>query len=218
MMQNSPNSKPILGSTDVTVILGLRGCGKSTLSRYLSETYARKIVFDRVSEWNEPNHLKCENFGEFRKLYSENFHHDFFTLVFCPRAGTDLELYAMQCGDVLSTVYKVGREGGGGTCLVIEEAQLLAATHSIHPWLFECILTGRHAELAIIANSQRPASLHKALISQATNVFVGQLFEARDMKYLSETFGDEAFLARTLSKGEFLWFRTGLPTTRFRIF
>ena len=213
-----------LGPTDVTVIFGQRGSGKSTLGRALSRVYPRCIVFDPLGEWQ--NGEVFSNYNEFRALWLRHYADSEFTLVFRREAGEGLERASAEFSRCAAAIYATGfaerrkfTELHGvdpapeyGLCLVIEEVHFLAPLHALDPWLAESVFTGRHAGLAIIASTQRPASVHKSLVSQASNVFVGRLFEYRDIRYLSDSIGEQASRARDLPAFTFLWVRPGEGT------
>lgn len=203
----------MIGPHDVTSIFGIRGSGKSTLSRNLSSIYPRLIIFDRLGEWGDIDGFNCSDAESFSKIWKQTFRSPSFKIVVSFEPGTDGDDLQREVSSILKTIYNTGRSGLSeySTCLVIEEAQFYSSPQSINPWLFEVCLTGRHAKIAIILNSQRPASIHKSLISQSHNIFVGQLFEMRDIKYLTDTIGDAAFRARSLPQGAFLWHRLGCP-------
>ncbi len=105
---------------------------------------------------------------------------------------------AIVFSNAIRLAYKWGRLTENNLCLSVEEVHHFAAPTSIDKWLFESVMTGRHSNMAIIASSQRPASVHKGLVSQANHVFVGQLFEKRDIEYLYQTIGEDA--AEAVSK------------------
>ena len=204
-----------LGLTDVTVVFGQRGCGKSTLARRLAEIYPRKVVFDPMKEWgNEPNAKFFSDFESFCALWAELYDQASFTLVYHRVPGTSMENAASDFSGILGVIHATGETDPGnyGVCLVLEEFQFLAPVHSLDAWLGECVFTGRHAGTAIIASTQRPASIHKSFVSQASHIFVGKLFEARDIAYLRETIGDDAFKARDLPRFQFLWVIPGEVT------
>jgi DNA helicase HerA-like ATPase len=205
-----------LGPTDVTVIFGQRGSGKSTLGRRLAEIYPHLVVFDPLGEWKSEKVFS--SFDEFRRLWLAHYADSEFTLVFHRKPGMDLEFAASEFSRCVSAVYSTGFEqrkldgelpASHGLCLVLEEVQFLAPLHALDPWLAESVFTGRHAGLAIIASTQRPASVHKSLVSQASNVFVGRLFEYRDVRYLEDCIGEIARRASSLPLFKFIWVKPG---------
>ncbi len=209
-----------LGPTDVTIIFGMRGSGKSTLSRKLSSAYPRRVVIDPLAEWSEVDvHYRVvRGYAEFARVFAEVVFSDRFTLVCQFDPETSDEDQSAEFDSILRSLYYTGRETGMGCCLVIEEVHNFATPYAIQHWLRQIVLTGRHAHLAVIASTQRPASVNKALVSQAAHVFTGQLFEQRDVKYLEDTLsGDIAERAALLPKFRFLGFTPGQPTVEVEV-
>lgn len=212
-----------LGDAEIITVFGMRGCGKSTLTRKLSEIYKRRFVFDRIHEWNgEDANTSRKIFTDaqaFERSWSAFAERDH-TLIFHFKPGSSPELLSDEFNRIARVLYLTGRAVAhpDPQVIVIEEAQFYCAPASIEPWLFEMIHTGRHANLAIIANAQRPATVHKSLVSQSHHIFIGQLFEARDIQYLRDTIGAIAEEARTLPKGEFIWIEMGNPPRRVKVF
>lgn len=207
----------MLGPTDVVSILGRRGCGKSTLTRKLSALYRRRVVLDRLREWSaEPGAQVAEGFAGFAAAWPHVHDRPRFTLVCQYELGVQPDALAADCNSVIRALYLTGRDGDG-VCLVLEEAQHYATPHRMEPWVAESVFTGRHSGLAIIANSQRPASVHKGLISQSHHLFVGALTERNDLAYLHSMYGDPVLAAQTLPPFEFLHFAHGQPPVRVRL-
>ena len=211
----------LLGLTDVTIIFGIRGSGKSTLSRQLSSAYPRRVVVDPLSEWtgDSPDTRIVVGFEAFAQAYADLFSRDRWTLVYQFDPETSDEDQRAEFNAVLRSLYFSGRQSGVGACVVIEEVHTFATPHTMEHWLRQIVLTGRHAHLAVVASTQRPASVNKALVSQAAHVFTGQLFESRDVKYLEETLSsDIAARAAMLPKFTFIGFTPGQATVEVQVF
>lgn len=197
----------ILGPTDVTVILGQRGCGKSWLGKALASCYPRLVVIDRMREWNEDDADLCtDSFDVFTDFLRANLGARSYRVVF------QFDVEATRKNETFSEVIRCSYYAsrlGLGLCILIEEVHHFASPYFTDPWLFEAIMTGRHAGLAVIASSQRPASVSKALISQASHVFAGRLFEKRDTLYLRECIGNDALAVNTFPVRQFLHYSPG---------
>lgn len=201
-------------------IFGMTGCGKSTLTRSLATIYPRRIIFDRMGEWSNAGLPVCSNFAEFSHLYRQFYQAQEFTILYRPKPGLSQDFLVSDVNQVLALVYQVESQTGRGIALIFEEVWLYAPIHSTPPWLQEISLTGRHYNIAIVANAQRPAHVSKTLVTQSRHVFVGQFFEANDRKYLRDTLGDLPELQRPPPPGEFIWFRPAQPlqTQKVKVF
>lgn len=207
---------------DLIIVFGIRGSGKSTLTRELSERFSRRIVFDRLGEWEGfPTAIGLHDFHEkIQRFYHREF--DDLVVRFPPGHAEDA-IYA-DLNEMLRILWSAGKRSveighDHSVALVFEELQFYSGPHFSPPFFNECLFTGRHAGLAIIGNTQRPASISKAFVSQASHLFCGQLHEPRDLEYLKgTTLGKTAFDLPKLKKGEFLWARPGEETLKVKVF
>lgn len=190
------------------IIFGMTGSGKSTLTGKIAGLFQRRIIFDRLQEWQSAEFPTASSFEEFKNIYRENFQRNEFTIIFEPAPGMAQDELLETTNNILALVYQVESHTGKGIVLIFEEVWLYAPIHSIPTWFQETMLTGRHHRISVVGNSQRPAHVSKTLVSQARHVFVGQFFEARDKKYFEETFGRIPELENPPEKFSFWWFRT----------
>lgn len=188
-----------------TIIFGMTGSGKSTLTQKIAVLFDRRIIFDRLNEWDGEN--VAGDFDEFKKLYGEFHTLDSFTIIFQPYSGMDADTLVQLTDRILSLIFQVESYNAKGIALIFEEVWLYAPIHSIPPWFQEIMLTGRHHRISVIGNSQRPANVSKTLVSQSRHLFIGQFYESRDRKYFEETFGRIPELDNPPEKFKFLWFR-----------
>jgi len=197
-----------LSDASITTILGMRGCGKSVLTHKLSQQHKRKIVFDVNKEWNG-NYSYANNIDDFNNLFRKQFHQSEFTIVIRFQFGTPVDEMQSLAAQISSTVFSVGEKSELHTCLIFEESQFYFPNSGLRPELFSLITVGRHGFIDVIANTQRPAQVSKALISQSHDLYIGQIFEFNDMKYLAGTLGPSVLDAEKLEKGEFIHYRAG---------
>ena len=190
----------------------MRGCGKSTLTHHLASDYPRKIVFDKLKEWDGTHIVR--SLDEFKNIWREIFHHESYTIVVHFAFGCGVENIEVVASEIARIVYLTGMESGLETCLIYEEAQFYFPLHALSPVGFELLTTGRHARISVLWNTQRPASVNKLLVSQASQLFIGQLFEMRDVTYLTQSIGDVAQLASELPKLHFLHYQVGIRETQ----
>lgn len=192
----------------ITTILGMRGCGKSTLTNKLAESHPRKIVFDFVQEWNDGTHY-VTSVDEFNNIFREIFHNPSYTIIVRFDFGVASETIIDIQTSITKLIYLVGRDSEVETCIIFEEAQFYFPTHGLHPNNMHLLTTGRHAYINIIANTQRPASLSKLLLSQSKELYIGSLYEMNDIKYLIDCVGELALEARNLRPFEFIYYPVG---------
>lgn len=208
-----------IGDTDVVTIFGMRNSGKSVLTKRLTGVFPRKIVFDRLKEWRDGD-VYVTGAQEFKAFWEKGHERESFSAIVRFRHGVDADLLRSEVDEILRVVYefelfKNQRGVASRTALVFEELQFYCDPHSCPPYLFEILHTGRHGGLAIFGNTQRPAVIHKSFISQSSHLFLGRIFEYRDVDYLrNSAFGDSAFQASTLKQGEFLYVAPGQPVKR----
>lgn len=188
-------------------IFGITGSGKTTLTRKVAALFPRRIVFDRLND-HAGGGVEVRDFHSFARVYRELHEHDAFSIVVRPPAGVDAESLQDLCDAILQLAYSVESYNSQGLGIIFEEVWLYAPLHFMPPWFQETLLTGRHYRISLIANSQRPAHVNKALIGQSRHVFVGQFFESRDRKYYEESFGRIPEIAQSPPKFNFWWFRT----------
>lgn len=201
--------------TEVISIVGMRGSGKSTLTKRLAQKHSRIIVFDKMNEWVKYASHICNDLESFKIFWRENFHKKSFLCVIQFPFGSEIDDLQELTDTIVKILYHTGLESEQDTCLIFEEAQFYFPSMQVSGVMFELLTTGRHASLSIIANTQRPASVSKLLISQSDKVFVGQIFEFNDLKYLVGSLGESAKHVRQLQKFYFLKYEIGkeLPDT-----
>lgn len=201
----------MFGPTDITIIFGKRGCGKSVLQRRISSCYPRLVVIDRLKEHRDGDFV-TKDFNQFANFLSRAMTENWatFKLVLQFDVEQKTEDQENVFSHAVRLVYKWGEITRKNIALSVEEVQHFAGPTSIDHWLFESVMTGRHSNMALLASSQRPASVHKGLVSQASHVFIGQLFERRDIEYLRATTSDQAaYAAAKLEPYTFIHFIPG---------
>lgn len=93
--------------------------------------------------------------------------------------------------------------------VVVEEVTMFSSANYLPPYLRNCLFQGRHKGLSLVFITQRPARLHKDILSQCTHIFAGRIHEKNDVDYMSGIFGERAPELRNISQGNFLYFSPG---------
>jgi DNA helicase HerA-like ATPase len=196
----------LFDSTSIITILGKRGSGKTTLSQRVQRVYPRKIIIDRLHEYPEGYGQAVYSWAEFSHYLLAFENAPSFTLVYKFQVGAEHEDLIFD--EICRVCYHVG-----GLLLVIEEVwQFAEARAPLSPWFKEIVLTGRHRGLALLSTSQRPAEVHKTVLSQSSVIFSGLLYETNDMKYLGEFMGSEVDKLASVPDYHFLCYRPGQET------
>ncbi len=192
----------MLNSTDVFLVLGRRGCGKSYLARRLQTAYPRKVIFDTLGEYSSSDGIICHGFDDFSQKVLETQNLNKFTLIF--QFDIERENHSDEFNEALRVMYY-----RGSVLLCIEEVQNFASTHGMQVWLKNALLTGRHRKLGLLFTTQRPGECHKTIISQSNHVFCGSLHEKNDVDYVRSVLGEKAFSLSKLPERQFYYFQPG---------
>lgn len=187
--------------TDKIFCMGRSGCGKSFLAKRIQEKYPRKIIFDTLFEYETKNVDSVDNFNSFceklKKINKEKPKQ--FTLIY--RLDLDSDDNTIELDEALKLIYHLG------DCLVvIEEVQIFASSHNIPKWLKNIVLTGRHQNIGVLFTSQRMGEINKTILSQCGHLFIGNMVEQNDQKYISGFIGDDVVELAGLQDREFIYF------------
>ncbi len=179
--------------------MGSRGCGKSTLGQNIQEAYPKKVIFDTLCEYpsDEPNVVS--NFYDFAdRLEQFEKTNENFKLIY--QFDPESDISDLEFNEAMRLCYYFGN-----IQIVLEEVQVHCGVHGMPKWLKNCLLTGRHRNISVLCTTQRPGELHKTILSQCQHIFVGQLIEPNDQRYVAPILGESVEKLGTLPKGRFIY-------------
>jgi len=185
------------------VVLGRTRCGKTVLSKMLQASYPRVVIIDVVHDYRPDG--KTHFFSDFRafgEFMVRAQHHEKFRVVF--QFSIHDQNKEQTADEIFALLYEVGN-----ILVVVDECQFFGACH----YMKQLVLVGARKNIAMLTITQRPANLSKDLVSMASDIFIGQLFETNDVKYLKEIINPEDLAKVTgIQKGHFLHFKPGQPS------
>lgn len=185
---------------DKITILGRSGCGKSFLGKDIQKAFPRRIIFDITDEYS-PNEMTVNNFESFSSLMRSISNDAKFVVI----VKFDEHLGEEDIKKIFNAMMKIIYHIGDIT-IVIEEVQEYSSTHSIPQWFKTLLMRGRHKNIGFITTTQRPGQLHKAILSQSTHVFCGNLIDKNDVSTVSTFLGTDSKEVSSLDNREFIWF------------
>lgn len=186
--------------TEIVLLLGMRGFGKSYRASLMIRKLPRLIAVDPMMELlgGEPEEVWLPRHPDGRVIHFQpdpaTLNDDFYVDVpmnFADPLETieDAALLALEVEDCT---------------LVIDEADLKLGPVTIGPKFSMLIHTSRHYGIGVIATARRAAGLPMILRSQATAIYVFRTVEPRDRQYLMERTGSTPEGLDTLPVG-FYW-------------
>lgn len=161
----------------IICIFGKKGSGKTTLARECAEDWRKVVFIDVMGEYAAKH--RCWGYEEcvatIHKLCDKRAFR-----ISC--TGIDPE----EGGKLLEVCRNIP-----GVLVVIEEAGLYCSPSNLPPGVAELVYRGRHYGVSQIWVSQRPATVHRSVTSQADIVVSFRMHEERDVNYLRSVFGKE---------------------------
>ena len=182
--------------SNITIIFGRRGSGKTTLAKELVNQEDRLIVFDTLSEYDGKGVLITDIFD--LASYIKKNHTKNFRIIFCPLDLTNNFDY------ICEFIYLIGN-----LTFVIEEVDAFCSPFS-NPIPFQKIIRyGRHKNISITTTTRRPAEMSRLLSSQANRIISFVQHEPRDIAYLKSIIGQEAEKIKDLKDHQYLEYFNG---------
>jgi len=172
----------------ILCIFGRKGSGKSFLAKQCLDDWDRVLILDLMAEYP----------GDVRTWTLEEAREELIRL--CGRERWKLSATGLAPYESLALL-DLAREIPG-LLVVVEEAGTLCSPSDLPPELAELVYRGRHYGVSLLVLSQRPATVHRGVTSQADLVVAFRQHEQRDIAYLRSLFGDSAEELRYLEEYE----------------
>ena len=161
---------------DITLIVGRKGCGKSTLAGSLIKTARRLVVLDPQCEYEIG--VKVNNFHDFADMVSRYRFSEDFKICYFPQDMTNRKKwFDVICGVVYNA---------GNLTFVVEELGIFMSATSFPEEFAKLVMTSRHKRISIIGITQRATKIPRDLRSQADRIYTFHQVEPIDLKYISE--------------------------------
>lgn len=168
----------IIEETDYILTMGMKKSGKTHLSKKIAEKFPRQIIVDPMNEYSGDSIFY--DFKAFKRKLGEinQTRPDRYRIVF--RFHDDIEDPIPVFNEVCRLVYALG-----DCTFIADELHDFCTPQFLPHWFKNILMKGRHKGLSGIFITQRPSQLNKAVFSQVSHFFIGQLHEANDIKHVS---------------------------------
>ena len=168
---------------DVTIIVGRKGCGKSSRARAIALDRPRHIYIDAMHEYTDGVIVR-----DFPSLaaYLKNKAYDRYSVVF--RSMDEREILAALA---------IGTKGSPenpplpGVTYIVDETDRLCSARSMPEAVHRLANYGRHFGVSAIFIARRAKALPADIRASADRYIIGQTFEPGDVDYMREYIGDD---------------------------
>lgn len=195
-------------------VYGMRGSGKSTLTKSLVKSGHKKLVaFDTVGEYGGRGWVQCESMRDVLMAMKKRWKHGF-KISYKPTAGAHIECLH----DLATLCFKVQQPykedfDKRKLMMVVEEANMSMPNQQFSrkfAAMQEAILQGRHFGIECIGVSQRPALLSSDFRANTARTYVFQLNYENDRIEIAKVIGRKHLpMLNSMQKFEFIEIENG---------
>jgi DNA helicase HerA-like ATPase len=184
-------------TTDVILILGQRGTGKSNLVKYLAKRFKRIVVYDCLHEHSELGAVT----HNIEDINNENLELNE-KIIFQPYEDSQ-ELFNEFC----NRVWKMQN-----VVCIIEEISNYASNNYLDLNFSKLLRLGRHRGIGLICISQRCALVNKTIPALAEHIISFRQQLPNDLAYLYEFVGQDVYKLPSLENFYFMHYsyKTGV--------
>ncbi|MFA5272061.1 MAG: hypothetical protein WC412_06985 [Candidatus Omnitrophota bacterium] len=189
---------------EVVFLTGKSGSGKSTLCRKMLLSAQRLLVFDTISEYRRlappyPAITICDVY-DLMEYLTLNADKPFRVVFDHPDPEETIELNNGEKLTIFDFVCKVILEGLTNITFCIEEIANFVEGGKAPVYLRKIARYGRHSAINIYATTQRPADVPPVLRAQITKFISFRQHEPRDIDWIRQIIGDQAFSLQHLEQ------------------
>jgi len=184
-----------MNNSEIILIFGRRGCGKTTLAKSLIKKEPRVIVFDTLGEYNDVG-IQVDKFEHFAGYCMKYRFAPSFKISYHPSEEDIKYIFSVVCRIVNELKNCV---------FVIEEIGRFCSASSYPMALDKLMRDTRHIGVSIIGITHRPTDVPKLFRGLATKIITFQQIEPSDIAYLEKIFNSEIVRRiRNLNKFEYI--------------
>ena len=166
--------------SDVRLILGKRGSGKSWALREMIRGEPRVLLYDTLHEPAYDEFRRIDKFPELCKLLIEN--PPIFRVAYSWDGVAEHETdFDRACHAVFAC---------RGLTFAVEEVEMFTSPSFIPKSLRKIVSLGRHRELSLWIATRRPKEVHPLIRSQANRVVSFSQSEPADLEWCRQVMGD----------------------------
>ena len=168
---------------DLTIIIGRKGCGKSSRARAIALERKRRIYIDPMHE-----HTDGVIVRDFPSLasYLKSHAHSNYAVVF-----RSLDEKEMLAAIAIATRGSPENPPLPGVTYIIDEIDRFCSSRSLPEPLHRLANYGRHFSASALFIARRAKALPSDIRANADRYIIGQTFEPGDAEYMREYIGDE---------------------------